>query len=528
MKNSNSKIASTNPATREIIDRVTITSQTEVNNLAERASQAFPSWRDKGYEKRARIIKNAQQLLLEKSETFARLITQEMGRPYVESLTIEIPGTVDLMGYYAKRAEEFLNTQSLPLHNLFFKRRKSTIHIEPLGLLGIISPWNWPLLIPVGCLVPALLAGNAVLFKPSEITPLLSIKIRELFLEAGVPEDILQIVQGYAPAGRALVDSSVEKVFFTGSTEVGQKIMTHASNSLKKVVLEMGGSDPAIVCADANLDNCSSGILWGGFNNCGQNCNSIERVYVNKHVYDRFINALLEKLDQLHIGNGMDVNTDIGPLATEMQLAKMVSIVKKAEEQGGRILAGGNVLNVERGYFFEPTVILWDRSLPPPSDEEIFGPVIYTTPVVDDHEAIFLANRSSFGLSSSVWTSSLKRGELIAQRIESGSVMVNDSVVSFGIAEASWTGIKKSGIGWVHGKKGMDEMVNFKYIYGDPQFRQQKFWWFPYSNKMIIAMKKGMIFLFGKSLRKKICALPQTLKHFFSYLVFNRKRNDKL
>jgi len=528
MKMSDTLIPSLNPATKEIIDQVKLTTQQEVMNLVDSAWKSFPAWRDQGFEKRTQIIKNAQQLLLDKSEMFARLITQEMGRPYVESLAIEVTGTVDLIGYYAKKAREFLSTRSLPLHNLFFKRRKSTIHIEPLGVLGVISPWNWPLLIPVGCLVPALLAGNAVIFKHSEITPLLSIQIRELFLEAGVPDEILQIIQGYAPAGRTLINSQVEKVFFTGSTEVGQAIMSQASKSLKKVVLEMGGSDPAIVCADVDLENCSSGILWGGFNNCGQNCNSIERVYVNKNISDHFINSLLEKMDQLRIGDGMELDTDIGPLATEMQLAKIVSIVKKAEEQGARILKGGKVLNTERGFYFEPTVILWDRSLNHPIEEEIFGPIIYVTPVVDDHEAIYLANKTSFGLSGSVWTSNIRRGELIARRIESGSVMVNDSVVSFGIAEASWTGIKKSGIGWVHGKKGMDEMVNIKYICSEPQFRLQKFWWFPYDEKMIVAMKKGMIFLFARSFWKKLASLPQTLKYFLSYLFFNRKRKDKL
>lgn len=528
MKNSDSLITSINPATKEIIGQVAITSLQSVNNSVERAWQSYPAWRDIGYKKRAQIMKNAQQILLEKGEMFACLITREMGRPYVESLAIEVSGTVDLIGYYANKAKEFFCDQSLPLHHLFFKRRRSTIHIEPLGVLGIITPWNWPLLIPVGFLVPALLAGNAVIFKHSEITPLLSIKIREVFLEAGVPDEILQIIQGYAPVGRTLVDSSVEKVFFTGSTEVGQMIMSQASQSLKKIVLELGGSDPAIICADVDLDNCSSGILWGGFNNCGQNCNSIERVYVNKSIADHFIDSLLEKMDQLRIGDGMELHTDIGPLATEMQLAKMVSIVSKAEERGARILKGGKILNTGKGFYFEPTVILWDRSMYGPVDEEIFGPIIYVTPVVDDHEAIHLANKTSFGLSSSVWTSSIKRGELIARRIESGSVMVNDSVVSFGIVEASWTGIKKSGIGWVHGKKGLDEMVNIKYICVDTQYRMQKFWWFPYGRKMIVAIKKGMVFLFGKSLRKKLVALPVTLNHFFSYLFFNRKRKDKL
>jgi acyl-CoA reductase-like NAD-dependent aldehyde dehydrogenase len=520
-------LQSLNPATLETVGEVKITRPEEVAGIVRKAREGFPAWRDLGLKKRTRILKNAQRLLLERADDLARMITLEMGRPYVESVVMELEASVDLVGYYADRAPKFLKDRNVPLHNIFFRRRKSYVHFEPLGVLGVIAPWNWPLLIPLGFIAPGLLAGNAIVFKHSELTPLLAVKIREVFLEAGVPEAVFQIVQGRGDAGAALVDAQTERIFFTGSTEVGSKVMEHASRSLKKAVLELGGSDPAIVCADADIENASSGVVWGGFNNCGQNCNSIERVYVHESVSERFTEKVVEKTKRLRVGDGMDPATDIGPLASEAQLKKTESIVRAARAGGGRVLCGGYRLPSLKGFFFEPTVVLWSRSNPAPADVEIFGPLIHVTPVSGDDEAVRLANRSCFGLAASVWTSDGKRGEAIARRIEAGTVMVNDAVVSFGIAEAGWTGVKMSGVGWVHGEKGLDEMVNIQYIHRDPQSRIQKYWWFPYTGKMAEGMKAGLTFLFGRGIIKRIAVMPAVLKHFAAYLVLNRRRGDK-
>ena len=321
-------LTSTNPATLEPVGEVEMTHPQQVEEIVQKARNGFPAWRDLGLEKRTEIIKTAQQLLIERCEEFGRLITLEMGRPFVESVVLEVEAVVDSMGYYARNAQKFLSDRRLPLHNILLKRRKSRIHFQPLGVLGIISPWNWSLLIPMGCIVPALLAGNTVIHKHSELTPLVSLKIRELLLDAGVPEESFQIIQGLAPVGQALVDSSVEKIFFTGSTEVGQKIMERGARSLKKTVLELGGHDPAIVCQDADLEITGSGIVWGRFSNCGQNCNAIERVYVHETIAKDFIDLVVEKAKKLRIGNGLDPNTDMGPLASEAQREKMEAIKK--------------------------------------------------------------------------------------------------------------------------------------------------------------------------------------------------------
>jgi acyl-CoA reductase-like NAD-dependent aldehyde dehydrogenase len=523
-------LCSLNPATLEVVGEVATTRPEDVASVVRIAREGFSDWRNLGLDKRIGVLKNVQRLLLERTEEFARLITLEMGRPYVESVVIELEASIDLVGFYAHRAPKFLKTKSVPLHNVFFKRRRSYIHFEPLGVLGVIAPWNWPLLIPLGFIAPALLAGNAVVFKHSELTPLTAEKIRSLFLDSGAPESAFQIVQGRGDVGAALVDSGVDRVFFTGSTEVGQKVMEYASRSLKKAVLELGGSDPAIVCEDADVEIASSGVAWGGFNNCGQNCNSVERVYVHERIASRFVEAIVEKTGRLRIGNGMHPDVDLGPLASESQRIKIESVVRRAVAKGGKVLCGGKRPAGFKGYFFEPTVILWDRTNPAPalSNEEIFGPVLCIAPVPDDDEAVRLANASCFGLAASVWTTDGRRGERIAKRIESGSVMVNDVVVSFGIAEAGWTGIKKSGSGWVHGEKGLDEMVNIQYVNRDPQVHIQKFWWFPYSEQMVRGMKAGVTFLFGRGLMKRISTVPTVLKHFAAYLLLNRRRKDKL
>ncbi len=521
-------LISINPATLEKIGEVELTPIHDVDSMVESARNAHFLWKDTKFQERKKIFRDVKHLLLDRSEEIAKLITLEMGRPYAESLTLELHAGIDLIGYYVKNADRFLNDRSLPLHHLFFKRRKSRLHFQPLGVMGIITPWNWPLLIPLGFILPALLAGNGVVFKTSEITPLMGEAIRKLFTDAGLPKDLFQLIQGFGDAGRALVNASVDKIFFTGSTDVGKQVLEHSSRALKKVVLELGGSDPAIVCAGADIENVTSGIVWGAYTNCGQNCNSIERVYVHQSILEPFIQKSIEKMKQLRIGNGMESKTDLGPLASEKQLDKMQKLIRHARKSGAEILCGGEKVSHLPGYYFQPTLIHWDKSIPRSLDEEIFGPILLVTPVENDEEAITLANQSDFGLAASVWTKNLRQAEKIARRLEAGSVMVNDSVVSFGVTEASWTGVKNSGSGWVHGEKGIDEMVNIQYFHADSQYRSQKFWWFPYSDKMIRDIKVGLDFLFHRDFFRKLSAIPRLLASFTGYLLLNRKRKDKI
>jgi acyl-CoA reductase-like NAD-dependent aldehyde dehydrogenase len=528
IKNKEKVLESINPATLEIVGQVEKTPVEEVESVSKSARKGFLEWSSINLKTRVEVIKRAQILFMERKEAFAELITLEMGRPLPESMVLEVEATLDLLGYYSKKGKTYLKDRWQPLHNPFFWRRKSRYRMEPLGVMGIISPWNWPLLIPMGCIVPALVAGNSIVFKPSELTPLLGGRIRELFLDAGVPKGAFHVIQGSGPIGSALVKSSVDKIFFTGSTDIGRKVMRQASENLKNVVLELGGNDPAIVCEDADLEISSSGVVWGGFNNCGQNCNSIERVFVNEKISEEFIRKVIEKVSKLKIGNGAEPDVDVGPLASESQLIKIQDIIKCSIEEGCQVLLGGEKAEVKKGYFFQPTVILRNKDMPYSPDLETFGPVVYITPVKNDEEAVTLANNSSFGLAASVWTDDRKRGNRIAHQLESGTVLINDAIVSFGIPEANWTGIKDSGIGWVHGEKGLDEMVNMKYINRDPQSHTQKFWWFPYNIQMVKGMIAGMDLLYSKKIGKRLAAIWPVLKNFASYLFINRNKGGKI
>ena len=521
-------IRSVNPATLDVLEEVRTTPPGDVERVVQRAHRAFPAWRDMGLERRVTVLREAQHLLLERAAEFARMITLEMGRPLAESIALEIEATLDLMDYYIRCAPSFLSDRKVSVHNILLKRRRNHFHYQPLGVLGVISPWNWPLLIPMGCILPALMAGNCVIHKHSEITPILSRMIAQLFKDAGVPEDVFSILQGYGRVGRALVESPVCKVFFTGSTEVGKKVLEQAAYSLRKVVLELGGNDPAIVCEDADVEMASSGIVWGRYSNCGQNCNAIERVYVHDSIAEVFINLVMEKTKTLRIGPGIEPETDIGPLASDAQYKKIERLIQEGIDRGAKLILGGHPVERYTGYFFQPSILVWNRADDHPRNVEVFGPLLNIIPVHSEEEAIQWANDSCFGLSASVWTEDLKKGRSIAHRIEAGSVMINDSVIGFGINEFDWTGIKKSGVGWVHGEKGLDEMVNIQSVSANPQVHTQNFWWFPYSDRMQKTMEAALVFLFSSSWIRRLKAVPKVLRGFAGYILKNRRRTDKL
>ena len=521
-------LQSYNPVNADLVSEFSQTDPKNVDHHVQTARRGFKIWQETSLKERVLCLRRAQELLLERQDIFADMITREMGRPKVESKVLEISASLDVMDYYARHARRFLDTRSVPLHNLFFKFRSSRLHIQPLGVLGIITPWNWPLLIPLGCVVPALVSGNAIVFKPSEITPGVGHLIHQLFLDAGVPESIFQIIDGRGDVGCALVQSSVEKIFFVGSTEVGQMIMEEASRNLKKVVLELGGHDPAIVCEDTDLDITTSGILWGSFCNAGQNCNGIERVYVHEKIKNDFLKIFLAKVQQLRLGNGMDSKTDMGPLALKKEVVKMQTIVQKAKEKGANVLTGGSVQSELGEQFFQPTVLYHPTKESLPDDVEYFGPIVSIIPFSDDTEAIEMANQSQFGLAASVWSENKTRAERIADKIEAGTVMINDAIVSFGIPESDWTGVKNSGVGWVHGEKGLDEMVNMKYVHRDRLSHSQNFWWFPYHAGMLNQIRLGCELLYRQSFLPKIKVTVPVLKAFFSYLVVNRQKKAKL
>jgi acyl-CoA reductase-like NAD-dependent aldehyde dehydrogenase len=364
--------------------------------------------------------------------------------------------------------------------NLATKLKSGWLVREPHGVIGIISPWNYPFSIPATETLAALVAGNAVVLKPSELTPLVALELAKLLHAAGIPEDAFQVVIGDGSAGAALLHSPIDKLVFTGSVATGKRIAAAAAERLLPVVLELGGKDPMLVLDDADVDVASSAAVWGAFVNAGQACLSVERCYVHRSLYESFVNACGEKTKQLRVGDGLDSHTDVGPMIHERQVGIVESHVEDAKARGARVLAGGARLPELGANFYPPTVladVTHDMRI---MREETFGPVLPVMAFDNDDEAVRLANDSEYGLAASVWTRDNARGERLARRIHAGTVMVNDVISCFGISEAPHGGVKSSGVGRTHGRFGLEEMVRVKYLDIDRMPGMKKVWWYGY------------------------------------------------
>jgi succinate-semialdehyde dehydrogenase/glutarate-semialdehyde dehydrogenase len=397
-----------------------------------------------------------------------------------------------------------LRDEPVPHGNLATKLKRGWLVREPHGVIGIISPWNYPFSIPATETLAALVAGNAVVLKPSESTPLVALELASLLHAAGVPKGVFQVVIGAGPAGAALVRSAIDKVVFTGSVATGKRIAAAAAEHLLPVVLELGGKDPMLVLDDADVDVASSAAVWGAFVNAGQACLSVERCYVHRSLYESFAKACAEKTKQLRVGSGMDADTDVGPMIHERQVRIVESHVEDARARGARVLAGGTRLPQLGVNFFAPTVLADVTHEMRIMREETFGPVLPIMACGHDDEAVRLANDSEYGLAASVWTRDKKRGERLARRIHAGTVMVNDVISCFGISEAPHGGVKASGIGRTHGRIGLDEMVRVKYLDIDRVPGMKKVWWHGYGESFYRQMEGFLDMQFARGMGARL------------------------
>ena len=377
---------------------------------------------------------------------------------------------------------------------------------EPHGVVGIISPWNYPFSIPASEVLGALACGNAVVLKPSEFTPKTALLLQDLLLSAGLDRDLFQVLPGDGALGAALVDAPIDKLIFTGSVATGKKIAVTAANKLLPVVLELGGKDAMLVLADADLDVASSAAVWGAFMNAGQTCLSVERCYVHQSVFDRFVKLCVEKAGKLRLGE------DFGPLIHANQLRIVEDHLQEAVARGAKVEIGGKRLAAENS--FAPTVLTSVDPRMRVMSEETFGPLLPVVPFATEDEAIQLANDSRFGLSASVWTRDRARGEAMARRLHAGTVMVNDVIAGFGIPEAPHGGFAESGIGRTHGRLGLEELVRTKYVDVDLLPRISKVWWFGYGDAFYAQMRGFIDFLFSSSIPKRLRGGISALKPF--------------
>jgi acyl-CoA reductase-like NAD-dependent aldehyde dehydrogenase len=443
-----------NPATGQVIATVPVVSPQQVAELVSRARRAQPGWEALGFAGRAAVMKRCQKWVSDNAERVIETIVSETGKAYEDALLAEVGYAEGAFAFWAKNAERHLAEERVKTASPFAKGRKLIVRYAPLGVVGVIGPWNYPLTNSFGDCIPALMAGNAVLLKPSEVTPLTSMLMGEMLRDCGLPEDVYQVVPGYGETAEALIDE-VDFVMFTGSTATGKKVMERAARTLTPVALELGGKDPMIVCSDADLERAANAAVHYSMQNAGQTCISTERVYVEEPIYDDFVRLVTNRVRDLRQGApGGPGSTDLGAVISPPQSDIVERHVKDAVERGARVLVGGGRRD-ENGHFFEPTVLVdVDHSMAC-MREETFGPTVPIMKVRDAEEAVRLANDSPYGLQASVWTKDSSKGERLARRIEAGAVTVNDAQVNYVALELPMGGWKESGLGTRHGADGI-------------------------------------------------------------------------
>jgi acyl-CoA reductase-like NAD-dependent aldehyde dehydrogenase len=505
------RISSLNPATGAVLREFESASESQVQAAVARASAAQVAWAEIGARRRIAVLREFQRRLHERKSEIAAAITQEAGKPVAEALTTEVLVVLDAARFLIDNAYRLLDDEPVPHGNLATKLKRGRLVREPHGVVGIISPWNYPFSIPATDTLSALVAGNAVVLKPSEFTSLVALKLESLVHAAGVPPDVFQVVVGDGATGAALLCSRIDMLVFTGSVPTGKRIAVAAAERLLPVVLELGGKDPMIILDDADVDVASSAAIWGAFVNAGQACLSVERCYVHRSLYEPFVKACAEKAGQLRIGNGMDPNTDVGPMIHERQLQNVESQVEDAKARGARVVAGGKRLPELGVNFYAPTVLMDVSQTMRIMREETFGPVLPVMAFDSDDEAVSLANDSEYGLAASVWTRDPVRGESLAARIQAGTVMVNDVISSFGISESPHGGVKASGLGRTHGRLGLEEMVRVKYLDIDRMPRMKKVWWYGYGAGFARQMEGFLDMQFARSLGGRVSGALRAL-----------------
>jgi len=441
------------PFSGAVIGQLPACGSDDVDEAFDRADRAQTAWADRSVEERAAVFKRYHDLVVEHCEELLDVVQVESGKArrhaYEEVLDVAITAR-----HYAYRAPGYLESESREAAVPGLS--ETTVHHHPAGVVGIISPWNYPLSLAVSDAIPALLAGNSVVLKPAEQTSYTALKAVELLREAGLPRDAFQVVTGFGePLGEPLV-ANADYVCFTGSGATGRIVASQAGEHLTDCSLELGGKNPGIIRADADIERAVEGLVRGCFTNAGQLCISLERLYVHEDVYGRFLEAFVDRIEDLRLGTEYTYDVDVGSLISERQLEKVTEHVEEAKAEGATVLTGGTGRPDLGPYFYEPTVLTDVDESMALCTEETFGPVVGVYEWSDTEDVIERANDSEYGLNASVWTEDLDRGREMAERIETGTVNVNEAYAAAWVAlDAPMGGVKDSGIGRRHGEHGL-------------------------------------------------------------------------
>jgi len=504
----------TDPATGQPLGRSAVDSVDDLNRCVQRARAAQPGWAETPVRRRAGAMRRVRDYLVEHADELAEIISRDNGKTRLDALAGEILPAAMAVNSYARRARRFLKTRTLGPGSLLMANKVSRVRRVPWGVIGIISPWNYPFAIPFSEVVMGLLAGNAVILKAATQTQMVGRALERCFEAAGLPDDVFTYVNLPGPvAGEALLKAGVGKLFFTGSVAVGKELMARAAETLTPLSLELGGNDPMLVCPDADLDRAAGGAVWGGLANAGQSCAGVERIYVHADVYEPFLERLAHKVRNLRVGPDVDYEVDMGAMTTRRQMETVRRHIDDAVSRGATLYAQSECPQQAAGNFLPATVLTDVDHAMLVMRQETFGPVLAVMRVDDMDRAVELANDSHLGLTASVWSRNRGTARRLAARIEAGTVTINDHLMSHGLPETPWGGFKHSGLGRTHGRIGFDEMTQPQCIVDDRMPGVKKnLWWHPYDPEVYQGIRGLVDALYARGPLQRAKGLYHLLK----------------
>jgi len=510
---------STNPATGEVLGRSPRDTLETLREKLRRAHAAQPAWAETPVNERARAILRVRDFLVEHTDALAATISRESGKTRLDALATEVLPAAMAASYYARRAEGFLRTRRASAGNWLLAHKACRIRRVAWGVIGVISPWNYPFGIPFSEVVMGLLAGNGVVLKVASASQMVGRALERCFEAAGLPEGLFAYVNlpGHL-AGRAFLEAGIDKLFFTGSVAVGKELMAKAAETLTPLCLELGGNDPMLVCPDADLERAAGGAAWAGMQNCGQSCGGVERIYVHQDVFEPFLKVLGEKVRGLRVGVDLGdpgEHVDLGAMTTQEQLHTVRRHLQDALDRGAVIYAQSACPDDAPGNFLSATVVVHVDHSMLLMREETFGPVVGVMPVADMDEAVRLANDGPLGLTASVWSRDRKGARRLAARLQAGTVTINDHLMSHGLPGTPWGGFKQSGIGRTHGPLGFAEMTQPQCVVDDllPGVKKD-LWWYPHGPDLYAGLKGALDFLYARRPSQRLAGLRRLAKVF--------------